>query len=299
MKNAQLAGHLAGAGAYAIFGLNIIICKDIALADVISPIALFTLRAAGASTLFWLLSLLLPKEKMPLSDILKTGLASFLGLFVPQLTFLSAIRITTSIDTALFTSLTPIWTMFVAAIFLREPISWKKVSGVALSFTGAIILIFNSVHEGGASTTSPLGLALLLLNTLSFALYLGIFRPLISRYSVVTFMKWSFLWSLAISIPLSVKDLLHTDFAAISPQIGAEIGFLIVFATCIAYFLIPFAQKRIRPTIVSLYSYLQPLIACAVSVMIGMDVFTWQKAVSTLCVFAGVWLVNKSRAAAR
>lgn len=60
----QLAGHLAVGGAYVIFGLNVVCCKDIANSALVSPMVLFTLRAAGASALFWLLSLFLPKEKV-------------------------------------------------------------------------------------------------------------------------------------------------------------------------------------------------------------------------------------------
>ena len=68
-------------------------------------------------------------------------------------------------------------------------------------------------------------------------------------------------------------------------------------ATLMAYFLIPVGQKRLRPTLVSMYSYLQPMIAAALSIAIGMDRFTWQKAVASVLVFGGVFLVSRSRAA--
>lgn len=296
--NRSLGGHLACATAYAIFGFNIIFCKDIAKAEVISPIALFTFRALGASALFWLISLFRPKEQVPVKDIMKISLASLLGLFGPQFTFLCAIKVTTPMDTSILGSFVPIWTMFAAAIFLKEPITWKKVLGVAISFGGAMLLIFNSISMGGgADITQPAGVVYLFFNTLSFGLYLGIFRPLISKYSVITFMKWSFLWSLVISLPFSIKGILTANYAGITLQVGTEIAFLIIFATCVAYFLIPYGQQRLRPTIVSLYTYLQPLIASIASIILGMDIVTWQKLLGAICVFAGVWLVNKSRAA--
>jgi drug/metabolite transporter (DMT)-like permease len=195
MDTNKLLGHLAIAGAYTIFGLNIVFCKDIANADAIEPVTLFTLRAIGASALFWLLSFFMPKEKIEKGDMLKIAAASFVGLFVPQMTFLFAITMSTSIDTAILSTFGPIFTMLFAFAFLGEPITGKKAGGVAMSFAGVIFLIFNSVHSGGADFTTPLGYVLLLLNSLSFSLYLGIFRPLISKYSVVTFMKWMFLYS--------------------------------------------------------------------------------------------------------
>lgn len=295
--NDKLTGHLSIAAAYTIFGLNIVFCKDIANSEVVAPEVLFTLRAIGASALFWLISLFLPKERIEKGDSLKIVAASFTGLFVPQMTFLMAITMSSSIDTAVLGTLGPIFTMFFAFIFLGEPITGRKAGGVALSFAGVIFLIFNSVHSGGASTSSPMGIALLLLNSISFSFYLGYFRPLISKYSVVTFMKWMFLSSLLLSLPFSFKGLISTDFATIPAGIRWEIGYLIVFATFFAYFLIPFGQKRIRPTLVSMYNYLQPIIAAIVSIAIGMDSLTWQKILATAFVVGGVVLVSRSRAA--
>ena len=297
MMNDKLSGHLSIAAAYTIFGLNIVFCKDIANSEVVAPEVLFTLRAIGASALFWLISLFLPKERIEKGDSLKIVAASFTGLFVPQMTFLMAITMSSSIDTAVLGTLGPIFTMFFAFLFLGEPITGRKAGGVALSFAGVIFLIFNSVHSGGASSSSPLGIALLLLNSISFSFYLGYFRPLISKYSVVTFMKWIFLSSLLLSLPFSFKGLISTDFAAIPAGIRWEIGYLIVFATFFAYFLIPFGQKRIRPTLVSMYNYLQPIIAAIVSIAIGMDSLTWQKILATAFVVGGVVLVSRSRAA--
>lgn len=297
MMNDKLSGHLSIAAAYTIFGLNIVFCKDIANSEVVAPEVLFTLRAIGASVLFWLISLFLPKERIEKGDSLKIVAASFTGLFVPQMTFLMAITMSSSIDTAVLGTLGPIFTMFFAFLFLGEPITGRKAGGVVLSFAGVIFLIFNSVHSGGASSSSPMGIALLLLNSISFSFYLGYFRPLISKYSVVTFMKWMFLSSLMLSLPFSFKGLISTDFAAIPAGIRWEIGYLIVFATFFAYFLIPFGQKRIRPTLVSMYNYLQPIIAAIVSIAIGMDSLTWQKILATAFVVGGVVLVSRSRAA--
>ena len=293
----KLTGHLAMAGAYGIFGLNIIFCKDIATSATVLPIVLFTLRAIGATALFWLLSLFLPEERIRKGDMGKIAVASLAGLFVPQLTFLQAITMATPIDTAVMGTLGPIFTMFFAFFFLREPITVKKAGGVAISFVGILLLIFNSVHSGGVASTSLAGFALLLLNCLSFSLYLGVFRPLISRYSVVTFMKWMFLFSLLLSLPFSAHGLLSTDFHAVPAKVGWEIGYLVFFATFVAYFLIPYGQKQLRPTIVSMYSYLQPIIAAIISIWVGMDVVSWQKVLATGLVVAGVVLVSRSRAA--
>ena len=138
---------------------------------------------------------------------------------------------------------------------------------------------------------------MLLLNSLTFSMYLGIFRPLVQKYSVVTFMKWVFLFSLLLSLPLSAKGLLTMDYTTIPAKVRWEIGYLIVFATFIAYYLIPYGQKRIRPTLVSMYNYLSPIIATIVSIWSGQDHLTWHKVIAATAIVGGVILVSKSRAA--
>ena len=299
MASDQLKGHLSIAAAYTIFGLNVVLCKDIANSQAVNPFVLFTLRAIGATAMFWLLSLFLPKEKVQKGDLWKIALASFLGLFLTQTTFLVGITMATSIDCAIIGTLGPVFTMIFAFFFVGEPITGKKASGVAISLAGVLFLIYHSVHSGGAATTTPLGIVMLLLNSLTFSMYLGIFRPLISKYSVVTFMKWAFLFSLLMSLPLSARGLVTTDYAAIPTNVRWEIGYLIVFATVIAYYLIPYGQKYLRPTLVSMYNYLSPIIATTVSIWTGMDVITWQKVVAASAIVGGVILVSKSPAKQR
>lgn len=296
MNRRQLIGHLACFGAYAIFGLNIIFCKDIANQGELSPTVLFTFRAACAAALFWLLSLFTKRERVPWRDLLGMLGASVLGLILPQMTFLYAISMTAPIDLSVVNSITPIMTMFVAAIFLKEPITWKKAGGVALSFGGVVWLILQSTHTGGVEHSSPMGIALVVLNALCFALYLGICRPIIRRYSVVTLMKWMFLFALVLILPFSARGVATLDYAAIPGPVWWEVAYLVFFATFVAYFLIPVGQQRIRPTLVSMYNYLQPIIASVVGVALGMDRLTCMKVLAAVLVFVGVAVVNRSRA---
>lgn len=298
MNNRVAIGHLACAAAYIIFGVNVVVCRDIATDGGLQPIVLFSMRALVAGALFWLVSLFTPREPVPWRDLLRLAGAGVLGLFLPQLTFLHAIAHTTPVDLSVMSTTTPIFTMFVAAIFLREPITWKKALGVALSFGGILWLILQSTFaSNGPSETEPIGIMYCFANYIVFALYLGTCRPLIARYTVVTSMKWMFLASFLLSLPFSMPHLPQSDFAAVPSQVWWEIGYMIIFSTFLAYYLIPVGQQRIRPTLVSMYGYLQPIIAIAVAIWTGMDRLTFTKVLAALLVFTGVWVVNQSRAA--
>lgn len=294
-KNSIL-GHFACFTAYLIFGLNIVVCKDLTSSGAISPLALFTLRSLGAGVLFWLISLFLPKEQVERRDLPKIFVASVLGFFLTQISFLMAISRITPMDCSIVASLSPLYTMFIAAYALKEPLSAQKIGGVVLSLCGVLYLILNSVTSTSAVVqTTPVGVLLMIANSLCFSLYLGIFKPTIAKYSVVTFMKWIFLFSTLMSLPFSAKEIVHTDFAALPLSYMAELAFLIICATFVTYFLIPIGQKRLRPTLVSMYSYVQPIVAIVVSIYVGMDTLSWQKVLAAVTVFAGVIIVSRSR----
>ena len=295
MNKQTIIGHLACLIAYAIFGFNIIVCKDLTSGQLISPLAIFCLRAMGAGALFWLISMFMPKEKVEKKDYIKIFAASLLGFFICQITFLMGIPHITPMDCSILTAISPIYTMIIAAMVLKEPITLQKAGGVAISFAGIIYLIVSKVSLGGAAETTPFGIFMLILNSLSFSLYLGIFKPLISKYSVVTFMKWIFLFAFAISAPFSAKEIITLDWGTIPTIQLAELAFLVAFATFITYFLIPIGQKRIRPTLVSMYSYIQPIVAILISICTGMEMLTWQKILAATMVFGGVIIVSYSK----
>ena len=298
MLKEKTIGNLACFIAYAIFGINIIVCKDLTSSRLISPLALFCLRSLGAGSLFWIISCFLPKEKVEKKDYGKIMMASLLGFFLTQMTFLIAIPDITPMDCSIVSSLSPIYTMFIAAFALKEPITLRKVGGVAISFLGVLYLILNTVTgQGSTVQTSWVGILLMIANSLCFSLYLGLFKPVITKYSVITFMKWIFLFSAAFSLPLAARELITFDYSLLSSTYLSELAFLIVCSTFITYFLIPLGQKRIRPTLVSMYSYVQPIIAIVISIWVGMDTLSWQKVLAAVMVFGGVVLVNYSRSA--
>ena len=292
----SIFGHIACFTAYLIFGLNIVVCKDLTSSGVISPLALFTMRSIGAGSLFWIISIFMPKERVERRDLPKIFAASVLGFFLTQICFLMAISRITPMDCSIITSLSPLYTMFIAAYALKEPLSAQKIGGVVLSLCGVIYLILNSVTAAsGVVETTPLGVLLMIGNSLCFSLYLGIFKPIITKYSVVTFMKWIFLFSSLMTLPFTATEIVKTEVLALPLSFIAELAFLIICATFVTYFLIPVGQKLLRPTLVSMYSYVQPVVAVVLSVCVGMDTLTWQKILAAITVFSGVVIVSYSK----
>ena len=291
-------GHLACVSAYAIFGLNIIVCKDLTATHWISPMSLTCLRAIVAGALYWMISFMMPDERVDRKDLPKIFVASILGFLLPQVLFMMAIENITPMDCSIVSSTSPVCTMIIAAIAVKEPITWRKAGGVALSLGGILFLILNSVGMGAANrSTNVYGLLYMISNIICFSTYLGAFKPLIAKYSPITFMKWVFLFSTVIALPMSAVEITTINYLSLSSNLLWELAFLIFCCTFMTYYLIPLGQQRIRPTLVSMYSYVQPIIAIAISIWIGMDTLTWQKVIAAITVFVGVVIVSYSRSA--
>ncbi|MDR2040746.1 MAG: DMT family transporter [Tannerella sp.] len=298
VENKNFKGHAALFTAYLVFGLNTPVSKAILADGAISPIALTFFRFAGATALFWLASLFVKKEPVCRRDIFLFFVASMFGILVNQMAFIVGLSTASPIDASVITTTVPILTMLLAALFLREPITWKKAGGVLVGAAGALLLIFggSAVHAGSAGRT---GDWLCVLSCTAFALYLTAFRNLILRYSAVTSMKWMFLHATVVSLPFCLYDLASVPYAALPPGMVFRIAYVVVLATFVAYLLIPPGQKSLRPTVVSMYNYLQPVVSSAVAVVAGMDVFGWSKGTASLLVFLGVYLVTQSKSRAQ
>ncbi len=294
MKGAS-KGHIAMLIVNIIFGLNIPIAKSVLVNAGVDSLALTYFRMFGATLVFWAASLFIKTVKLTKKDFLILFLASLFGVGINQTTFIVGLKTTSPIDASLIVSLTPIITMLISAAYLKEPITTKKVIGVFIGCIGAVTLILSSNHFNFSDTRSWLGNGLCLVSSISYACYLVFFRDFIKKHHPITIMKWMFLFSTIIITPLSFSKVQAVDYANLDIQVYIKIAYVVLMATFLTYLLIPMGQKNLRPTTLTMYNYLQPLIASCVAVVFGQDVFGWEKALSTILVFLGVYMVTQSK----
>ncbi|MCL2727258.1 MAG: DMT family transporter [Bacteroidales bacterium] len=296
--DASFKGHFSLLVAYIIFGLSAPIGKSAMMEGGIAPLSLTFFRMAGAALLFWIASLLAPRERVAKKDLLLLLGASTFGVIINQICYIGGLAKTSPVDASLIATLGPIITMLVAAVYLKEPITFKKVLGVLVGAAGVLLLIITGINVlNGESHAS--GNLLVLTSGFSFAIYLTVFRDVVRRYSSVTVMKWMFLYATIICTPLCFKHVSAIDYGALSFSVYWKIAFVVCCATFISYMLLPVGQKRLRPTIVSMYNYLQPIVSSGVAVAMGLDVFGWSKGASTVLVFLGVYIVTRSKSRAQ
>ena len=293
-NNRPLYAHLSMFMACAIWGLMSPIGKD-AMTHGLDGIVMVSFRVAGGALLFWLTSFFLPKEHVATRDKFIFAGAALFGLVCNQCCFTIGLSITSPVNASIVTTSMPIFAMILSFLILREPITWKKAVGVAVGCAGALTLVLTSVNAADAKVGDVRGDILVMCAQLSYALFLSLFNRFIKKYDIVTVNRWMFLWATLLVWPFTASHVMHTDWQAVPLRSWLEAGYVVVFGTFVGYLLIVTAQKVLRPTVVSIYNYVQPAVAVAVTVLTGMGVFKPTQALAVLLVFVGVWLVTKSK----
>lgn len=276
------------------WGLMAPIGKD-AMLNGIDGIDLVSFRVLGGALLFWLTSLFTKKEHVPVKDILLLGCAGLFALVFNQCSYTIGLNLTSPSNSSIMTTSMPIFAMVLSFFILKEPITWQKAGGVLLGCAGAVIIITTSATAGNAKVGNIWGDLLCMSAQLSFALYLSLFKPLIQKYSLFTVNKWMFTWATLIIWPFTLGHVSNIDFASVPMSTWWETGFVVFFGTYISYICMMVGQQTLRPTVVSVYNYMQPLVSVSVSVAAGLAVFKTSQALAAILVFSGVWFVVKSK----
>lgn len=297
MKEFNIKGHVAMAGANTMWGLMAPVAKMVMAAGLVSPLLMTNFRILGAALLFWTASLFVPYEKVPPRDLLLLAGAAMLGILFNQGCYVFGVGYTSPGEASIITTTMPIWVMLLAAVILGEPITLKKVGGIVLGASGALMLVLGSSSAVARGNNPMLGDLLVLSAQLSYALYLTFYRNFIKKYSVVTLMKWMFTFAAVAIVPASVGEWSAAHWQEFTMREIAGVGYVVFFATFIAYICIMIGQKSLRPTLVGMYNYVQPIVASCVGVWLGLDTFTPVKVVAVALIFSGVFLVTISKAA--
>ena len=237
MDMQKMKGHGAMLCANAMWGLMSPLAKLVMVGGLVTPLVVTDLRVFGAMLLFWIASFFRKPEHVGHKDLAKLFVASLLAIVFNQGCFIFGVGLTSPADASIITTSMPLWAMVLAAIFLKEPITGKKVLGIAFGATGALLLIMGSSNTG-ASVSNPYsvwGDLLVLTAQLSYAFYLVLFKNFVSKYSVFTIMKWMFTYAFICLLPFSYNDLLAAGWSSLGMEEIGSILFIVVGGTFLCY----------------------------------------------------------------
>ena len=277
--NKKLQAHSAIFLANTIFGLGVPVTK-LLLDEWVTPMGYMASRSLGACLVFWLIAAFMPKEHVERRDLITILAGGLLGFVISQTLTAWALDYTSPVYFSLIATLTPVAVMLCAALTIGEKITPMKSVGVLLGIAGAVLMVLMS-QSLGSGKNDLIGISLAILSVLTWAIYLIITRNVASKYSPVT---------VPIAIPELPMNALYTTAWGWDGVV--EMLFIVLGATALGFFLIPFAMKYLQATTVSIYTNLQPVIASFVAIMLGQDVLTWDKPVAGVLVLLSAYIVT-------
>lgn len=292
MKNKALNAHAALIGGNLIFGLNFVISKGL-MPRFFLPNDIVLYRIGGALILFWLYGLFFKTEKIDKKDFARLIVCGFFGVFLNQFMFFKGLNLTSPIDASIIQISNPVIILLFAHFIQREKLSYSKILGIALAGIGAfaIVLEGTSAASKGSSLTGNL---FILINAISYALYIVLSKPLTAKYKPHTLMKWIFLFGFIFATPLFYKTTNVSNYANYSIEPWLSLFYVVFATTFLAYLFIISSMKNVSASVVGVYIYSQPLIAGITAYFLGMGNFSFVKISAALFIGFGVYLVSKT-----
>ena len=275
-----------------IYGVTYTIAKDV-MPNYIKPYGFILLRVSSATLIFWTVGLFTKQQKIEKSDYKKILIASFFGITINMLAFFKGLSLTSPISASVMMVTSPIMVLIFSSILIRKPIGKQRILGVFIGLVGALFLITLGNSSTGTSTNSAFGNFLVFLNAASYGLYLVLAKDLVKKYNPIVFIKWLYLFGLIFVIPFGYSELTAVIWQEIPTNIYWNISFVLLFTTCITYLFNLYGLSKLKPTTVSVFIYLQPVIATIYALIVGSDSLNFVKLCATLLIFLGVYLVTK------
>lgn len=290
MTSSVFRAHLSLTAATLIFGANYWISKSL-MPGYLSPSQLVFIRVISSVIIAGMIGFFVPGEKINPQDHRKLMVASFFGVTLNQLLFFIGLNLSTPVDVSIIHVTNPVFVMIIAALWIQERITLVKATGILLGVSGAVLLI---VTHGDLSFHSAhlMGNLSALCNTLAYAIYLVLIKPLMKRYSPFTIMKWLFLYGTFTTVPLTIKDTLVVNFHTFGLFQWFSLIYVVIFNTFVAYLLTIYALKQVSTAVVSYYIYFQPVIVSIIALILGKQIISWIHLTASAMIFLGVYLVS-------
>lgn len=274
-----------------IYGVSFTVAKSV-MPLYIKPYGFILIRVIGATTLFWIVGAFIKKEKIATNDFPKIVLAAIFGIALNMLSFFKGLSMTSPISASVIMVSAPIIVLLFSAFFLKEKATRIKILGIFIGMIGAaVLIIYGKSYVKGENET--IGNLLVLLNASSYALYLILVKNLTNKYHPLAFAKWLYLIGLFMVLPFGFKELSSVAWSELPRNAFVSIGFIVICTTFVAYLFNMLAIRKLKPTTLSIFIYLQPVIASTYALSVGSDRLDIIKVLATGLIFIGVFLVTR------
>ena len=225
------------------------------------------------------------------SDYWSLAILSFFGVALNQTLFITGLSLTKASNASLLAVTIPIFAMTVGAAAGLERLRLPKAIGIAIAAIGVVFLI--DPRNASFSSATTIGDILIVLNSLSFGIYVATSKAIVTRNGAFRSMMWIFVFASLICVPIGAYSLSTIDVSAVSPAIWLLIAYIALGATASPYLLNAWAITRVNPSTVAVFVYLQPLIGFLLAVAFLGEAVDVKFLIASALIFAGVFMVTR------
>jgi drug/metabolite transporter (DMT)-like permease len=235
-----------------------------------------------------------PRPQQPSRDqvrefAVKAGLTAVIGIPVYFLLETIGLNFTSAGTASLITGLSPIINAIALFLFLKINIARLQWIGVIMSCFGVYVVAQADISLS-MSQTAMLGNLLVFLSACSWVAYTIMNKPLIEKYDNLTLNTYQHLVGTAILFIVALKE--GIPFAGWNLWIFANIFYLGVFCSALAFFLYLFALKSLSSTVITSFINLVPFVSVlGARVFLGEPV-SFTKLLGGVLTVTGVYLVS-------
>ena len=288
-QHSGLLVHAALTVVALLFSANYIISKLAMRA--FNPLVFAYLRVVGSAIV--LNAVIHERRPAPIARRDAWQLVGFavLGVVVNQTFFLTGLHFTTANVAAILITTIPVFALGAAIALGRERATAAKVGGIALAAAGALLVVG---REGFAGTTASLiGDLFIVGNSLSYAMYLVLSKPIMARLSARRVIARMFAVASVLMIPIAAWPLAREPWASIPPRAWIALGLVIAGPTVAAYLINAWALRHADSSLVAAYTYLQPVVTAVLAAIFLGEIIRPAVVAAAAMIFAGVYVSGR------
>lgn len=282
----------------ALVGCNIVWACDypfynLLLGKYIEPLAMVTASLVVAAALSWLPLLWEKWEDIERKDWWLIIFAAVLMGVLRKMLMMFGLSRTSPIDGSIIATLVPIIVLIVSVIGRIDRFTTRKVIGLIIGLAGAAAVVITS-HSPSHIHSELWGNVMMICSGVVTALYMVFFKRIVSKYRITTILRAIYTISALLLLPVGFDSVVEIDFKDMTPALWGAAAFVLIVPTYLPNLLLNYSLRYLAPTVSSTYTYIQPVLAVALSVIMGLDRLHGDTVLFAMLLFFGVWLVISS-----
>ena len=266
---------------------------NLLLGRYIDPLAMVTASLIVAAILSWIPTLWEGCEPIERGDWGVMLTAALLMGLVRKLMMMFGLSRTSPIDGSIIATIVPLIVLVVSVVARLDKFTFRKVLGLGLGLAGAVAVVLTSNMSSHANS-ELWGNVMMMCSGVVTAIYMVFLRRMVSKYRITTVLRAIYTISAVVILPLGMNSVIKSDFSDMNTHLWLAAAFVVVVPTYLPNLLLNYSLRYLQPTVSSSYTYIQPVLAVALSVAMGLDRLHADTVLFAAVLFVGVWLVITS-----